>query len=102
MTFQFFIEPSATFQALKAAGSSPVQMQSAQMLANMARTADSALGLGGALIAWMATHQVQFVEVSEMSDAEWSTFLDQRARGRAWNRWYGRNSGHRYNVVVFS
>jgi ankyrin repeat protein len=82
-------------------GSVVSHLVSTEMLSNMVRTADSQLDLKGVLIRGMQGRTPSPEPVETMDAAGWKTYLDARCGGPEWLRWYGNNSGNRYNVVVY-
>jgi hypothetical protein len=66
----------------------------------MIPTADSALGLNGALISHFENRPMEYESAPMMSDSEWKTFLDQRFQGREWKRWFGKTPSAIYSIVV--
>lgn len=66
----------------------------------MFQTADSQLGLNGALVTYMADKPLEVEDAPEMSDADWKQFLNARFPGKQWNRWFGKTPNTIYSVVV--
>ncbi|HQL86592.1 MAG: hypothetical protein GX574_10535 [Lentisphaerae bacterium] len=100
MQVEIYVEPSPLMQALRAAGSVGSQMVSEGLLANLIRGADRDLGLGGRLIQHMSGNRIAIQTVNEMSDDQWRQFLNKRFGHSEWSRWFAKNSGNRYSIVV--
>lgn len=66
----------------------------------MFQTADTQIGLGGALVTYMSNRSYEIEVAAEMSDAEWSAMLDKRFAGKKWDRWFGKTPNTIYSVVV--
>jgi len=62
--------------------------------------ADRGLRLNGELILHMLSHDPTVQTVTEMTDSEWSAYLNGLFPGQTWRRWFGRKGSVIYSVVV--
>lgn len=91
--FEFFVETNAFGTGLG--------VPSIETMENIIDTADRQLEVNGQLKAFCRYSKPQFVPVARMSDDGWKSFLDGRLGHSNWSRWFGVNSGIRYNVVYW-
>ncbi|NLX97938.1 MAG: hypothetical protein GXY83_17385 [Rhodopirellula sp.] len=100
MQVEMYVEPSSLMQAIMGAGSVGSQMVSDGLLANLIQGADRDLELGGRLVQHMRGNTPVVKTVNEMSDDQWRQFLNGHFGHPNWSRWFARNSGNRYSIVV--
>ena len=91
--FEFFLEAHAFGSGLG--------VPSPEVIENVINTADRELEVNGKLKAHCRHVTPQFLTVNPMSDDDWKKFLDHRIGHSNWSRWFGVNSGNRYNVVYW-
>ena len=98
---EVFFEPSPVMRAITQGGGVASQLVSDALLANLVRGADSGLDLSGRLVNHIQTHGMPGIQtVDEMDNDQWAEFLDRRYGSNDWNRWFAKNSGNRWNIVV--
>lgn len=64
------------------------------------RTADQYLGMGGELIVFASSLDLDVQVIQEMSDDEWASFLNKKRCGH-WKRWNAETTQGRWNVVAY-
>ncbi|MEI8348861.1 MAG: hypothetical protein WCI77_01805 [Candidatus Omnitrophota bacterium] len=90
---EFFFEAHAVGSGLG--------VPSLEVVQNVIDNADRELELNGKLKTLCRHASPQFVFVRVMSDEEWKYFLNARVGHSNWSRWFGVNSGNRYNVIYY-
>jgi len=100
MQVEIYVEPSSLMQAIMGSGSVGSQMVSDGLLANLIQGADRDLELGGRLVQHMRGNRVAIQTVKDMSDDQWRQFLNSHFGHSNWSRWFAKNSGNRYSIVV--
>lgn len=100
MRFEFFVEDSVR-KAFEERGSQVSALISDSLLATIIDTADSQLGAGGELRNQVGDTMPDWQVMDTMEDGEWRRFIDARAKGRPWDRWFGKKGSMRFNIIVY-
>ena len=98
---EVFFEPGRVIAAALAGGSTVSILSDGDVVNKQIDAADEALRLSGELKAYSADKSFKVKTVDEMDHDAWRRFLNGRAGGPDWDRFYQPTSQGRWNVIVY-
>jgi len=98
---EVFFEAGGVIAAAINGGSSVSFLRGGDVVNKQIAAADKALSLSGKLIDYATRKSFEVKYVDEMDHDAWRRFLNGRAGGPDWDRFYGPTSQGRWNVIVY-